>query len=124
MSIDHRAGAGRIWFAGLLVIASVSSGWAQQTGTLAGTVRDAQGAILPGATVTVTSAALIGSARSTVSGASGAYQVPALPPGNYEVRIDLTGFTVAKSGKTYFYCYDYGYLPLENDWFLIVKRNE
>ncbi len=30
----------------------------------------------------------------------------------------------AKNGNTYFYCYDYGYLPLENDWFLVVKRKE
>jgi len=30
----------------------------------------------------------------------------------------------AKNGKTYFYCYEYGYLPLENSWYLIVKRNE
>ena len=29
-----------------------------------------------------------------------------------------------KTGKTYFYNYDYGYLPLENDWFLIVKKKE
>ncbi len=29
-----------------------------------------------------------------------------------------------KTGKTYFYCYEYGYLPLENDWFLIVKKKE
>ena len=29
-----------------------------------------------------------------------------------------------KKGATYFYCYDYGYLPLDNDWFLIVKRRE
>ena len=29
-----------------------------------------------------------------------------------------------KNDKTYFYCYEYGYLPLENNWFLIVKRNE
>ena len=30
----------------------------------------------------------------------------------------------AKNGNNYFYCYEYGYLPLENNWFLIVKRNE
>ncbi len=24
---------------------------------------------------------------------------------------------------TYFFCYDYGYLPLENDWYLIVHRS-
>jgi len=27
-----------------------------------------------------------------------------------------------KSGNVYHYCYDYGYLALENDWFLIVKK--
>jgi predicted nucleic acid-binding Zn ribbon protein len=26
--------------------------------------------------------------------------------------------------QTYFFCYDYGYLPLENNWYLIVKRKE
>lgn len=29
-----------------------------------------------------------------------------------------------KKGHTYFYCYEYGYLPLENNWYLVVKRNE
>ena len=29
-----------------------------------------------------------------------------------------------KKGNTYFFCYDYGYLPLENDWYLIVRRKE
>lgn len=29
-----------------------------------------------------------------------------------------------KKGNTYFFCYDHGYLPLENDWYLIVKRKE
>ncbi len=29
-----------------------------------------------------------------------------------------------KKGNTYFFCYDHGYLSLEQDWFLIVKRNE
>lgn len=29
-----------------------------------------------------------------------------------------------KTEKTYFYCYEYGYLPLEHNWYLIVKRNE
>jgi len=29
-----------------------------------------------------------------------------------------------KKGQTYFFCYDYGYLPLENDWYLVVKRKE
>jgi hypothetical protein len=29
-----------------------------------------------------------------------------------------------KTDKTYFYCYEYGYLSLENNWYLIVKKNE
>jgi hypothetical protein len=80
----------------LLLVGTASVGWAQQTGTLAGTVRDAQGAVLPGAAITLTSAALIGNTRTTVSSASGGYQVSALPPGTYEVGFDLTGFTLVK----------------------------
>ena len=33
----------------------------------------------------------------------------------------ITHIYTTKTGKTYFYCYDYGYLPLDNDWYLIVK---
>lgn len=29
-----------------------------------------------------------------------------------------------KKGNIYHYCYDYGYLELENDWFLVVKEKE
>jgi len=29
-----------------------------------------------------------------------------------------------KKGNVYFFCYDMGYLPLDNDWYLIVKRKE
>jgi predicted nucleic acid-binding Zn ribbon protein len=29
-----------------------------------------------------------------------------------------------KKGDTYFFCYDMGYLPLESDWYLLVKRKE
>ena len=36
----------------------------------------------------------------------------------------LTHIYTTKTGKTYYYCYDYGYLPLDNDWFLIVKKKE
>jgi hypothetical protein len=70
--------------------------FAQQTGTLSGVVRDAQGGVLPGVTVTVASAALIGGARSTVTGDTGSYQLTALPPGTYSVIYELTGFTALK----------------------------
>ena len=36
----------------------------------------------------------------------------------------ITHLSVNKTGKTYYYCYDYGYLPLDKDWYLIVKRKE
>jgi predicted nucleic acid-binding Zn ribbon protein len=29
-----------------------------------------------------------------------------------------------QKGNIYYFCYEYGYLPLENDWFLVVKRDE
>lgn len=29
-----------------------------------------------------------------------------------------------QKGNVYHFCYEYGYLPLENNWFLIVKRKE
>ena len=34
----------------------------------------------------------------------------------------LTHTYTTRSGKTYHYCYDYGYLPLPNDWYLVVKK--
>jgi hypothetical protein len=29
-----------------------------------------------------------------------------------------------KKEQVYFFCYEYGYLPLENNWLLVVKRKE
>ncbi len=86
----------RVWFAVLLTAVVSASALAQQTGTLAGVVRDAQAGVLPGVTVTVTSPALIGGAQTTVSGATGTYQFATLPPGEYVVSYELTGFTPMK----------------------------
>jgi len=36
----------------------------------------------------------------------------------------MTHTYINKKGSTYFFCYEYGYLPLEHDWFLVVKRDE
>lgn len=60
--------------------------------TVAGTVRDASGAVTPGATVTVTSTATT-MARSTSTDAAGTYRLAALTPGVYELRVGLPGFT-------------------------------
>jgi len=29
-----------------------------------------------------------------------------------------------KKGNVYFFCYDIGYLPLENNWYLLVRRKD
>ena len=36
----------------------------------------------------------------------------------------ITHTYINKKGNIYFFCYDYGYLPLENDWYLLVRRKE
>src|SRR5256885_5515226 len=61
------------------------------TGTLTGTVTQA-GANLPGVTVTIASPALQGT-RTTVTNENGAYNFPALPPGQYKVTFSLSGLT-------------------------------
>ncbi len=61
------------------------------TGELTGVVKDETGGVLPGATVTITSPALIGE-RVLVTDAQGAYAAPGLPRGTYRVQAELTGF--------------------------------
>lgn len=41
----------------------------------------------------------------------------------FQFKYSTHGYT-NKKGNTYFFCYDLGYLPLENDGYLIVKRKE
>lgn len=36
----------------------------------------------------------------------------------------FTNLYTNKKGNTYYFCYDLGYLPLDNDWYLLVKRKE
>jgi hypothetical protein len=35
-----------------------------------------------------------------------------------------TSHTTTKAGSTYIFCYEQGYLPIENDFFLLVVRRE
>ena len=75
-----------------IVLLSALPAWAQvQTGILSVKVVDAQGAILPGATVTVTSPVLPAPLVGT-SGADGVYQIPGLTPATYSVKVTLQGF--------------------------------
>src|SRR5918996_5229060 len=61
------------------------------TGSINGTVQDNTGAVLPGVTVTASGPAIMG-VQSTVTNAQGQYRFPALPPGTYQVRYELSGF--------------------------------
>ena len=36
----------------------------------------------------------------------------------------ITHTYINKKGNIYFFCYEYGYLPLEQEWYLVVKRKE
>ena len=68
------------------------------SGTILGNVKDTQGAVVPGATVTATHTGTQFS-RSTVTDAEGQYTLPLLPVGNYEVVIAMTGFkNVSQTG--------------------------
>ncbi len=62
------------------------------TGEMTGTVTDSAGAIIAGATVTATNAATNTQRTGNTSGA-GVYNLTALPPGTYTLRIEMQGFT-------------------------------
>ncbi len=82
-----------------LLALGADSVWAQSgTASISGRVTDQQGAVVPGAAVTVTNAATA-LTRNSVTNASGLYQFTALPPGLYELLVALTGFRTAKFEK-------------------------
>ena len=65
-------------------------------GGISGIVRDQQGAVVPGATVTVKNLST-GAVRSAVTDLNGLYRVPALEPGLYMVRTELAGFSTVEN---------------------------
>jgi carboxypeptidase family protein len=78
-------------FSGLGLVLLLASGlYGQSLSSIQGQVSDPSGAAVPGASVTVTSAAT-GVTRNTSTDATGNYQVPALPIGNYDVTIQASG---------------------------------
>jgi hypothetical protein len=62
------------------------------SGTIRGTIADAQGGVLPGATVIATSDALVSGRQVAITSAEGVYRFPSLPPGMYEIEARLDGF--------------------------------
>ena len=61
------------------------------TGALSGTLKDSSGAVVPNATVTLTSIDTA-QVRTTTTSADGTYKFGLLPPGNYGVKFEAAGF--------------------------------
>jgi outer membrane receptor protein involved in Fe transport len=73
--------------------ASIALGQARSSSAdLTGTVSDPAKTPIRGASVTATNFA-IGLARSAMTDVNGVYRIPLLPPGVYEVKIELNGFS-------------------------------
>src|SRR6187200_241980 len=64
--------------------------------SIAGVVKDASGAVLPGVTVEAASPVLIEKVRSATTDGSGQYRIVDLRPGTYAVTFSLTGFSSVK----------------------------
>ena len=60
---------------------------AQSTASIVGTITDASGAAVPGATITTTA-----QQRTQQSGPDGAYSIPLLPVGEYRLEVEQEGF--------------------------------
>jgi carboxypeptidase family protein len=76
----------------LFVLASPLRAQAPAAGSVHGEVRDQQGGVLPGAVVSATSTTVPGVHRATTDRA-GTYRLVDLPPGDYDIVVELQGFT-------------------------------
>src|SRR5256885_684709 len=84
----------------LLLDLCVAASAAAQSGdgSLRGLVKDEQGAVMPGVTVTAASLELLTPAGATTE-ADGSYRLSNLPPGTYALTAELSGFrSVRKEG--------------------------
>jgi hypothetical protein len=87
----------QILFVLSIILALPLSAYAQAS--IAGVVKDASGAVLPGVTVEATSPVLIEKARTAVTDQAGQYRIVDLRAGTYSITFTLTGFsTVRREG--------------------------
>ncbi len=68
-----------------------SAAWAGTTGSIAGTIKDQSGAVIPGAKLTVTHTTQ-GIQTKTTSDSKGDYTFPSLPVGRYDLQVIADGF--------------------------------
>lgn len=81
-----------VFFMGFLLIAPRFSSSQRLTGNIKGTVMDEAGAPLPGVTVEISSAELMGGIHSQMTDDKGFYRFVNLPPGIYRMVFSLPGF--------------------------------
>ena len=82
-----------------LTLCLSSSAFAQATASIAGVVRDASGAVLPGVTVEAASPALIEKTRTVVTDGGGLYKIEQLRGGVYTVTFSLSGFNTLQARR-------------------------
>ena len=77
----------------VVMIASLLAGaaFAQSSGSIAGTVKDSNGGVVPGATVTASDPSR-GLTQATTTNGEGDFVFPLLPPGTYTLNIGFAGF--------------------------------
>jgi Carboxypeptidase regulatory-like domain len=75
---------------------SVCSLYAQTFGEVTGRVTDTSGAVIPGASITLTNVNT-SAVRSVVTTEAGVYTLPSIAPGSYRLRTELAGFKAAVS---------------------------
>src|SRR5215469_14224849 len=71
--------------------------WSQTVqGVITGTITDPSGALVPGATVTITNQGTAAS-QSTTTGSDGSYRFPLVPPGTYTVDVKAANFAEVRA---------------------------
>jgi len=80
----------------ILILAFTTGLMAQlQTGAIRGIVKDNEDNPLPGVTVQITSEAIMGD-QTYVTSETGAFRFPAIPPGSYDIMVEVSGFQTVK----------------------------
>ncbi|MGD0907670.1 MAG: carboxypeptidase-like regulatory domain-containing protein [Candidatus Acidiferrales bacterium] len=79
-----------------LVLTPLVFGQTSGSGALSGTIKDASGAVVPNATVTITNSGT-NQTRTATTGADGTYRFGFLLPGQYSLQVEAPGFKTAMS---------------------------
>src|ERR1700687_4620529 len=82
------------------VLSAPALGQGETTSAIVGQVNDATGAVVPGATVTITNHDT-GMKRSVRSDDAGRFSFPQLKPGSYSVKVEARGFEFSQNDSVF-----------------------